>query len=94
MDKQIPGGYNGKLLRVDLTTGKIATERLDEAFCRRYVGGTGFIIHYLLEEVKPDIEPLSPANKLIFATGPLTGISPVCLGKTTGPRHRATVWAS
>jgi aldehyde:ferredoxin oxidoreductase len=75
MEKQMPGGYNGKLLRVDLTAGKIATESLDEAFCRRYVGGTGFIIHYLLEEVKPDIDPLSPGNKLIFATGPLTGIS-------------------
>ncbi len=75
MDKQIPGGYNGKLLRVDLSAGKFATEPLDESFCRRYIGGAGFIIHYLLKEVKAETDALSPDNKLIFATGPLTGIS-------------------
>ena len=75
MDEQLPGGYNFKLLRVDLTRRKITTETLDESFCRRYIGGTGFIIHFLLKEVKADVDPLSPQNKLIFATGPLTGIS-------------------
>ena len=74
MDRQLPGGYNGKLLRVDLTAGRRTIEDLDPAFCRKYVGGTGFIVHYLLEEVDPAIDPLSPENKLIFAAGPLTGI--------------------
>ena len=74
MHEQLPGGYNFKLLRVDLTGRKIATETLDETFCRRYIGGTGFIIHYLLKEVSPEIDPFSPDNKLIFAAGPLTGI--------------------
>jgi aldehyde:ferredoxin oxidoreductase len=75
MDEQLPGGYNGKLLRVDLNRQEFSTEPLEETFCRRYIGGTGFIIYYLLKEVKPEIDPLSPQNKLIFAAGPLTGIS-------------------
>jgi len=75
MDEQLPGGYNRKLLRVDLNKQKNSTEPLEETFCRKYVGGTGFIIYYLLKELQADIDPLSPENKLIFAAGPLTGIS-------------------
>jgi len=75
MDRQSPGGYNSKLLRVDLTEGRATVEDLEPAFIRKYVGGTGFIIHYLLKEVNPAIDPLSPQNKLIFAAGPLTGIA-------------------
>jgi len=74
MNEQPAGGYNFKLLRVDLNKGEISTEPLEEPFCRRYIGGTGFIIYYLLKEVRPEIDPLSPENKLIFAAGPLTGI--------------------
>ena len=65
-------GYAGKLLRVNLTTGDIREEELDEVFCRRYMGGWGFIGHYLLTEVPAGIDPLGPENKLIFATGPVT----------------------
>ena len=68
------GGYNGKILRVDLTREKITIEHIDEAFCKKYLGGAGFIAHYLLAEVNPGIDPLGPENKLIFALGPLTGI--------------------
>ena len=75
MDRQNPGGYNGKLLRIDLSEGRTAVETLEPAFIRKYVGGTGFIIHYLLKEVDPAVDPLSPQNKLIFAVGPLTGIA-------------------
>jgi len=66
-------GYWGKALRVNLTTGGITTESLDEAFLRRYVGGWGFIAYYLLRELEPGIDPLGPENKLIFTTGPMTG---------------------
>lgn len=65
-------GYAGTLLRVNLTTGTISTEELDEVFCRRYLGGWGFIGYYLLTEVPAGIDPLGPDNKLIFATGPVT----------------------
>jgi aldehyde:ferredoxin oxidoreductase len=66
-------GHWGKALRVNLTTGDIARETLDETFLRRYLGGWGFIGYYLLKELAPGIDPLGPENKLIFATGPVTG---------------------
>ena len=66
-------GHWGKALRVNLTTGSITTEELDETFLRRYVGGWGFIAYYLLKELAPGIDPLGPENKLIFTTGPVTG---------------------
>jgi aldehyde:ferredoxin oxidoreductase len=65
-------GYAGRLLRVNLTTGQITEEALDEVFCRRYLGGWGFIGHFLLKEVPAGADPLGPDNKLIFATGPVT----------------------
>jgi len=66
-------GYNGKILRVDLSNKKISTEEPDDTFYRRYMGGRGFIGHYLLNELKPGIDPLGPDNKMIFATGVITG---------------------
>jgi aldehyde:ferredoxin oxidoreductase len=74
MEHQILGGYNGKVLRVDLTREKMVIEKIDETFCRKYLGGAGFIAHYLLAEVNQGIDPLGPENKLIFALGPLTGL--------------------
>ncbi len=75
MESQIPGGYNGKVLRVDLTSGRVTNELIDDSFCRKYLGGAGFIAYYLLTEFKPGIDPLGVENKLIFALGPLTGIT-------------------
>ena len=69
----MPYGYNGKILRVDLSKDKIWVENRDDNFYRRYVGGWGFIAYYLLKELKPGINPLSPENKLIFAAGVVTG---------------------
>ena len=70
----IPGGYNGKILRVNLSNNSITTEEIDGTFCRKYLGGAGFVAYYLLKELKSHIDPLGPDNKLVFATGPLTGI--------------------
>jgi len=67
------GGYAGKLLRVDLTSEKLSEERLDDATLRKYVGGAGFGIKYLYEEVPPGIECYDPENRLVFASGPLGG---------------------
>jgi len=67
-------GYNGKILRVNLTDGTVKTESIDEAFCRKYTGGAGFVSYFLLKEVEPGVDPLGPDNRLVFATGPLTGI--------------------
>lgn len=69
----MPYGYNGKILRVNLTSRQVSTEEPDEDFYRRYMGGRGFIGYYLLNELQPGVEPLGPDNKLIFATGVITG---------------------
>ena len=70
----MPYGYNGKILRVDLSHGTLSTEELGDAFYRRYFGGRGMIGYFLLRELAAGIDPLGPENKLIFATGPVTGI--------------------
>jgi aldehyde:ferredoxin oxidoreductase len=67
-------GYNGKILRVNLTNKRIKTEEIGGEFCRKYLGGAGFIAYYLYKELKPGIDALSPDNKLIFALGPVSGI--------------------
>ena len=72
------GGWTGKLLRVDLTRQAIAVEDLNEQWARQYVGGRGVGARYLYDEVDPQVEPLAPENKLIFATGPLTGTNASC----------------
>jgi len=70
----LPGyGYNGKVLRVDLSTERIGVEEPSEAFYRRYFGGEAFIGYYLLKEMEAGVDPLGPDNLLIFATGVLTG---------------------
>ncbi len=75
MAEQAPGGYAGKILRVNLSTNTTSVEELGEKFCRKYLGGAGFIAYYLYKELKPGTDPLGPDNKLIFALGPLTGVS-------------------
>jgi aldehyde:ferredoxin oxidoreductase len=72
------GGWTGKLLRVDLTRQAIAVEDLNEQWARQYVGGRGVAARYLHDEVDPQVEPLARENKLIFATGPLTGTNASC----------------
>jgi aldehyde:ferredoxin oxidoreductase len=66
-------GYNQKVLRVDLTNDSISTEEPDEKFYRMYFGGRGFVASYLLRELAPGVDPLGPENKLIFASGVVTG---------------------
>ena len=75
MDENVPGGYNGKILRADLSRGRVKVENIDDAFCRKYLGGSGFVTYFLLKELQPRIDSLSPENKLIFAVGPVTGTS-------------------
>ncbi len=67
-------GYNGKILRVDLSRGTTSVDEPDENFYRQYLGGSGFINYFLLKELKGGEDPLGPENKLVFATGPVTGV--------------------
>ncbi len=66
-------GYNGRILRVDLTAGKVWTDEPSEDYYRKYVGGRGIIAHTLLTEVPKGIDPLGPDNRLVFSLGPITG---------------------
>jgi aldehyde:ferredoxin oxidoreductase len=75
-------GWMSKILRVDLTTGKCTVESLDPIVVKNYIGGRGLGIYYLNQEVDPKIDPLSPDNILVMATGPLTGT-----GAPTGARY-------
>jgi aldehyde:ferredoxin oxidoreductase len=65
-------GWHLKLLRVNLTTQKVTQEAIDPDIARKFIGGRGWAIHYLSNEVDPMVDPLAPENKMIFTTGPLT----------------------
>lgn len=67
-------GYAGRILRINLTNKKITIEQPGDKFYRTYVGGKGFIGYYLLNEVQENVDPLGEKNKLIFATGVMTGL--------------------
>jgi len=69
-------GYTGKIARVNLSSGKTKIEELSEQWYRQYMGGRNIGLYFLLKEVSPCTDPLSPDNKLIFATSMLTG-SPI-----------------
>lgn len=72
--KQTVGGYNGVVLRINLSTNSVSTQTIDELFCRKYLGGAGFVTYFLWKELRPNTDALGPDNKLVFALGPLTGI--------------------
>ena len=65
--------WAGKILRVDLTAGTVKSEALNMDWARAYLGSRGLGTKYLVEEVDATVDPLSAANKIIWATGPLTG---------------------
>ena len=69
----MPYGFHNKILRVNLSSRQISVEQPGEHFYRTYFGGWGVIAYYLLKELEPETDPLGPANKLIFALGPVTG---------------------
>ena len=65
--------WAGKILRVNLTAGTCKSEPLNMKWARDYIGQRGLATKYFVEEVDAKVDPLSPANKIIWATGPLTG---------------------
>jgi len=66
--------YCNKILRVDLSDGRISVEEPGDTYFRRYVGGWGFIADTLLREVPVGADPLGPQNRLVVANGVLTGL--------------------
>ncbi len=65
--------WQRKILRVDLTKGTCTAEPLNMEWAQDYLGQRGLATKYFCEEVDPKVDPLAPENKLIYATGPLTG---------------------
>jgi aldehyde:ferredoxin oxidoreductase len=69
----MPNGYNGKILHVDLSKGMLEVEEPDEAFYRKYMGGSAMGMHYILRDMPKGADPLSPENVLTLMTGVTTG---------------------
>ena len=65
--------WAGKILRVNLSTGSVQSEPLNMGWARQYLGSRGLATKYLVEEIAATVDPLSIDNKIIWATGPLTG---------------------
>jgi aldehyde:ferredoxin oxidoreductase len=72
--------YAGRILRVDLSTGKVETEPLKEDLAKQYIGGIGLGMRLLMDNSTPGTDPFSPDNPLIYVTGPLSGT----MGPTAG----------
>jgi aldehyde:ferredoxin oxidoreductase len=85
--------WTRKILRINLTTGTVKVEPLNMDWARKYLGQRGLATKYFVEEVDAKVDPLSPDNKLIFATGPLTGTAASTGGRysviTKGPLTNA-----
>jgi len=69
----VPGGYMNKMLRVDLSRKSVAGEALDHDNLRKHIGGTGLGINYLYREVPRGIQWDDPENRIVIASGPLSG---------------------
>jgi aldehyde:ferredoxin oxidoreductase len=65
--------WANNVLRVNLTEGTCTSEPLNMGWAAEYIGQRGLATRYMVEEVDPTCDPLGPENKMIFATGPLTG---------------------
>lgn len=89
--------WKGKILRVNLSDGTIKAEPLNQEYAEQYIGARGLGTKYFTEEVDPKVDPLSPENKIIFMTGPLTGTFAGSAGRynvvTKGPLN-GTIAAS
>jgi len=76
--------YTGKILHVDVGTGKTKIQTFDEAFAKTYIGGTGFGIKTLLDNQPPGIDPFDPQNPLIYALGAVNGTMTPCAASKFG----------
>ncbi len=77
-------GFTGTILRVNLSTGSIEKQKLNEQFYRMYLGGGAFGTYFLLKETAPDLDALAEQNILTIAPGvttgaPVSGLSRCCV---------------
>lgn len=78
-------GYTGKVLHVNLTDATFEVEQPEEAFYRKYLGGSCMGVYYVMQNLGKGVDPLSPENVLAFTIGPLagSGISGSCRHSVT-----------
>jgi aldehyde:ferredoxin oxidoreductase len=69
----MPYGYNGKILHVDLTAGRLEVEEPGEGFFRKYLGGSALGLYYALKLIPAGADPLGPENVLVLSLGVTTG---------------------
>ncbi len=74
-------GYAGKILRVDLSKGRVETQALDEGLAKKFIGGSGLAAKILYDETGPETDPLGPENRLIFMTGPFAATPVITSGR-------------
>lgn len=75
------GAYYEKIARIDLTTGQIKVEPLDMELAHKFIGGRGLGTKILYDEGVATVDPLSPENKLVYITGPMTGAQAPSTGR-------------
>ncbi len=75
------GAYYEKIARINLSTGEIKAEKLDLELAHKFIGGRGLGTKILYDEGVATVDPLSPENKLIYITGPMTGASAPSTGR-------------
>lgn len=68
------GAYLGKILRVNLSTKQTSIQQLKENEVAKLLGGRGLAAKLYYDEIGPEVKPFDPENKIIFVTGPLTGV--------------------
>lgn len=73
MSKIKNSGFTGTILEADLASRKVEKTHLDREVVEKFLGGKGLGAYLLYRDLKPGTPPLSPKNKLLFLTGPLTG---------------------
>jgi len=74
------GGYADRIARIDLTSGSVSYENIDEEDARKYVGARGLGVKYVFDN-GPNVDPLGPDNLLCFMNGPLTGTEVTMSGR-------------
>src|SRR5512143_2899470 len=72
-EEAMPYGYDGKILHVDLTKGELSVEEPEEAFYRKYLGGSAMGMYYILRDMPKGADPVGPENVLTLMAGVTTG---------------------
>lgn len=75
-------GFNGVILRINLTKKEVMREGINEEWAKLFIGGRGYGEKIIYEEVDPKIDPLSEKNKVVIATGPIVGTTAPASGRT------------